>query len=320
MSTRFNLGLLFGSRRTSTIGRDTIPKRNDKIGVTNETRGVQLPSMRPSAAMNMRVSRYLIGGYNNVEGWLVPTTAHIMGILAEEQTRLGVRGDLVEIGVHHGKSFLVLANSIASDEKVFAIDVFDDQHKNIDQSGHGNRQMLLDNVNARAPEAPIEIIQESSLDLPFIGWPQSHADSIRFFSIDGSHTREATLNDLKIAEQTTKDGAIVTVDDVLSSHWLGVVSGLFDYFSTGGKLIPFAVIPDKMLLSKGERLKQTWVDIIRREYGKFISKRDVKFLDHSVDIVEENFSLLKELEAQISWAQRMENFGGEGKAPNKSPR
>ena len=311
MSKRFNLGLLFGSRRNVATARGAIPKTSDRAGIVNEPQNVQPPPpMHPSAAMNMRASRYLIDGYSKVQGWLVPTTAHIMGILAEEQTRLGVRGDLVEIGVHHGKSFIVLANSVASGEKIFAIDVFEDQHKNIDQSGRGDRETFLNNVNSYAPGTPIEIIQESSLDLPMIGWPQSHADGIRFFSIDGSHTREATLNDLKISEQMTKDGAIVALDDVLSSHWLGVISGLFDYLSSGGRLIPFAVIPDKMLLSRGERLKQTWVDIIRREYGKFVSKRDVKFLDYTVDIVEENFSLLKELEAQISWEQ------GDGHRPH----
>ena len=123
---------------------------------------------------------------------------------------------------------------------------------------------------------------------------------MRFFSIDGSHTREATLNDLLIADQTTKDGAIVAVDDVLSSHWLGVISGVFDYLTSAGVLIPFAVIPDKMLFAKGGRTKDTWRDFIRAQYGRFISKRDVRFVDFPVDVVEENFAILKELEAAIS--------------------
>ena len=109
-----------------------------------------------------------------------------MTTLAGQQTRLGIRGDLAEIGVHHGKSFLALANSVAPGERLFAIDVFEDQHKNIDHSGRGDRQIFLNNVNAYAPGTPLEIVQESSLDLPEKGWPPSHATSIRFFSIDGS--------------------------------------------------------------------------------------------------------------------------------------
>lgn len=151
MKKRFNLRLLFGSRRTQpALG-----------GAADEAPNVQPPPSMPlSAATNMRATRYLVGGYSKVEGWLVPTTAHIMALLAEEQTKLGIRGDLAEIGVHHGKSFLVLANSIASGEKIFAIDVFEDQHKNIDQSGHGDRETFMENVNAHAPGTPLEIIQE----------------------------------------------------------------------------------------------------------------------------------------------------------------
>ena len=30
-----------------------------------------------------------------------------------------------------------------------------------------------------------------------------------------------------------------------SSHWLGVISGMFDYLSAGGEVIPFAIIPTR---------------------------------------------------------------------------
>ena len=94
------------------------------------------------AEMNKRATDYLIAGLSQVEGWLCPTTAHIMITLAEEQTRLGMQGDLAEIGVHHGKSFLALATSIAPGKTIFAIDVFEDQHRNVDQSGRGDRQIF----------------------------------------------------------------------------------------------------------------------------------------------------------------------------------
>jgi len=245
--------------------------------------------------MNKRSVHYLALGLSVIEGWLSPTTAHIMATLAHQQTSDGIAGNLAEIGIHHGKSFLAIANAVAPTEKIFAIDVFEDQHKNVDQSGHGLRQTFLDNVNSYAPGLPVVVIQESSLDLFAIGWPQQHAHSIRFFSIDGSHTRNATLNDLKIAAHTATEGAIIAVDDILSSHWLGVISGVFDYLSSGGDLIPFAIVPNKMLLTKGQRFHDRWKKYIRDHYGRSISKRDVPFLDYFVDVVEEDPTLIAEL-------------------------
>jgi hypothetical protein len=254
--------------------------------------------------MNNNTARYLVVGLDRVEGWLLATTAHIMAALADQQTHDGISGDIAEIGIHHGKSFLALANSIDSGERLFAIDVFEDQHKNIDSSGSGSRQAFLDNVSIYAPGKVPEIIQESSLDLPAKHWPQLHAGSIRFFSIDGSHTREATLNDLKIAQQTVKEGGIVAIDDILSSHWLGVISGVFDYLSTGGTLLPFAIIPNKMLLTSGEKFKVKWSEFLRVRYARSMSKSDVKFLNYSIDVIEEDSLLIRELEPSVQASSR----------------
>jgi hypothetical protein len=238
--------------------------------------------------MNSDFARYLSTGFDLVEGWLSPTTAHIMGTLADEQTRRGIAGDIAEIGVHHGKSLLALANSLAPGERLFAIDVFDDQHKNVDKSGYGSRQAFLSNLATYAPGRTVEIIQESSLDLPNLGWPAVHAGRIRFFSIDGSHTREATVNDLRIAERTASSGAIVALDDILSSHWLGVISGLFEYMSKGGTLQPFAIVPNKLLLANDGHLEREWVAFLKENYGRLIAKSGVELFGHPVEVIEED--------------------------------
>jgi methyltransferase family protein len=243
--------------------------------------------------MNAGFARYLSDGFDLIEGWLSPTTAHIMATLADEQTRRGIAGDIAEIGVHHGKSFLALANSTAPGERLFAIDVFEDQHKNVDNSGNGSREVFLANFTTYAPGRTADIIPESSLDLPAQGWPKAHARSVRFFSIDGSHTREATLNDLRIAEQTATPGGLIVLDDVLSSHWLGVISGLFDYLSGGGTLIPTVIIPNKLLLASDALSKSEWIAFLREHYGRSLSKSGVDLFGHSVDIIEEDAALYR---------------------------
>ena len=40
-----------------------------------------------------------ISGLSKVEGWLSPTTAHIMTTLADQQTLDGIAGGLAEIGI-----------------------------------------------------------------------------------------------------------------------------------------------------------------------------------------------------------------------------
>ena len=120
---------------------------------------------------------------------------------------------------------------------------------------------------------------------------------IRFFSIDGSHTRQATLNDLRIAEATLCEGGLVVLDDVLSSHWLGVISGLFDYLAGGEGLIrfisrrarlrPLAIVPNKLILSDRSPWAAEWTAFLLAEYGPALAKRGVELFGHPIDVFEE---------------------------------
>ena len=78
-----------------------------------------------------------------IEGWLSWHDFAIIRTLIEEQNEHG--GAIVEIGVHHGKSFIAMAAS-ALDRKLYAIDVFTDQSANIDYSGRGDRDHFLENI------------------------------------------------------------------------------------------------------------------------------------------------------------------------------
>jgi Methyltransferase domain len=244
-------------------------------------------------------AHYLSKGIQNVEGWLSPVTAAIMTAIAGYQSAIGIGGDLAEIGIHHGKSFLAFANNTQPRERLHAIDVFEDQHKNIDHSGNGSKPQFLRNAKLYAPHAHIEIMQESSLDLPRLGWPTAHADKIRFFSIDGSHTRAATFNDLRIAERTTVADGVVFLDDILSSHWLGVISGLFDYLTAGGGLVPLAIIPNKLVLVRRPDCVGQYKGFLRSLCGSAVSKADVEFLDFHIDAIDEDSTILERVIAGL---------------------
>lgn len=190
---------------------------------------------------------YLERGYRRIGGWLFPYSACFIDSLLTLQLDTGVRGAVGEIGVHHGKLFLLFALGRRPDEVAFAIDVFGDQHLNLDRSGAGDRDIFLANarrwLGAAAPR--LEILQRSSLevrpdDLLRLCGP------VRLASIDGGHTEECVVNDLKLIEHVLAPQGVVVLDDNFNEFWPDVSSGVARYLcDPASRLRPFAITPNK---------------------------------------------------------------------------
>ena len=200
-----------------------------------------------------------------VEGWLDNTAAGIIHRLLRLQVAYGIAGNVLEIGVHHGRLFILLLASLESNERGIAVDLFEDQHLNQSHSGRGDRDILERNIVRYVPRARVELIQANSMDLgeSFIG---AHR-GVRFVSVDGAHTREATCSDLFLVERLLVPGGIVALDDIYRPDWSGVTAGLHRYYDKGGTLIPFAIIPNKVLFASSVHYARDYRDVVRNEFA-----------------------------------------------------
>lgn len=189
---------------------------------------------------------YLRKGQKSVDGWLKPFSAQYIADLISLQKEMGLSGPCAEIGVHHGRLFILL--HLACDAQSVAIDVFGDQHLNTDRSGRGNKNKFLKNIRAAGGDlSKVSIIQKSSLDVTpeeilAVGGP------VTVFSVDGGHTAECALNDLRLAEASLHPKGVVILDDFFNEVWPEVCVGTVEYWTGGGRLKPFAITPNKVFL------------------------------------------------------------------------
>jgi hypothetical protein len=70
----------------------------------------------------------------------------------------------------------------------------------------------------------------------------------RIVSVDGGHTPEHTIADIKLAQAVLDPAGIVFVDDITNPHWLGVVEGVITYLRQQPPIWPVAVGCNKLLL------------------------------------------------------------------------
>ena len=227
--------------------------------------------------------RYLAHGLAHVSGWLKAESARVVRALQQVQDENGVRGNVAEIGVHHGKLFLLLAGDLHDGEEAVALDVFGDQQKNLDRSGKGDRAVFERNLETWAPGAAVRIVQASSLEVAPETARETFGD-VRMISIDGGHTAEVAEHDLWLAQACLVEGGIVILDDLLNPHWLGVVTGLAAYLSGGGTLRAFAYSENKLYLTSGDAWVDTYRRLLRARVPRLFGKADVDFLGATIDV------------------------------------
>jgi hypothetical protein len=235
--------------------------------------------------LEKRLWLYNVFGRRKVQGWFSRIDAEIFPCILLEQEKLGISGSTAEIGVHHGSSFVPLCIALRRDEKAVAIDVFEDQHLNMDQSGAGDYNAFMRTLRKNSvPAGNVCVIKSTSLGLD----PRIITDAcgpIRFFSIDGGHWREVVKNDLEIAEKCRGDGCVIALDDFYSTSYPDVTLGFMDWFREGGEFVPLAIGYGKLFLCESAHRGQYIQAISSNKYLQRHFRKMHNFLGVEIPLI-----------------------------------
>ncbi len=183
----------------------------------------------------------------------------LLQLCARLQEDAGARGGAIEIGIHRGQFFLALNQLCAADEPSMAIDVFERQDLNVDNSGAGSREIFISNLQKYCRHAGrnVQVVTADSTTLKARDILRTLSMKPRFFSVDGGHTVRHVMSDIALADRCIADFGVVLVDDILNAHWLGVVEGVCRYLAgsplslvRSPNLVPFAINSNKLFLCR----------------------------------------------------------------------
>jgi hypothetical protein len=237
--------------------------------------------LTPRVLARGRDARYLAyacGGQHRVSGWLSNRATVLVDLVDDLQRDEAVSGGACEIGVHHGRLFLLLRLLMRAGETAVAIDVFEDQHLNVDGSGLGDRAVFERNLvrwvgtmdGTRTQKADSTLIDGAQVR----DWA---GGGVRLFSIDGGHTASITDKDLRTASECLVDGGAVILDDVFNEAFPAVSEGLLRYLADPGhRLVPSVVVGNKTLLvdvAWSERYQQRAEQVLTRT-GLYAQRHD----------------------------------------------
>jgi hypothetical protein len=210
-----------------------------------------------------RLNAYLKHGQFLVKGWLLPGAPEAIVRLSEEQRSANLRGGVAEIGVHHGKLFILLYLLGPENEPALAIDLFSQQELNVDNSGAGDLERFKRNLHTHADTSRLVIHEGDSTQLTSNDLLQLCRGPLRIISIDGGHTADITAHDLATSEGALIEGGIIVLDDCFNEMWPGVVDGVHRYFSQRRTILPFGVGANKTFFCHRPFARQ-YADVLRK--------------------------------------------------------
>jgi predicted O-methyltransferase YrrM len=170
----------------------------------------------------------------DIEGMMSPfSMAVVDSLLAFQQVR-GITGDVLEMGVYHGKSAAILGRRMSSNETLHLYDIADYfDRKNLERAG----------ANIRYNIANTERLYRWNL--------RKQKKSIRFCHIDASHMFNPTIHEISIADYVLAKDGIVCLDDYTNLNYSQILAATFKYlFTKSTNLTMFLVTAEKAYLCR----------------------------------------------------------------------
>jgi hypothetical protein len=224
----------------------------------------------------MRISTDIIDYIDNkldeISGWLAHEAAYFTAYLLSYQKEINMAGNILEIGVFHGKYLSLLYLFSGKKETVYGIDaflngthkralsnrVFDNIARFCGKETPTNR--VFDNiVRFCGNNDHLKIIVKNSLNITPEVLRKKVTSDVRFISIDGGHTSDTVYHDLCLAKSVVKDGGIIALDDAFNHTPPGVNEGMHNFMlseNKDGHLTAFAHCYNKAFFTTSKHHKE----------------------------------------------------------------
>lgn len=180
----------------------------------------------------------------SIDGWLSPSDALWFVRVDVVQKASRIDGDMIEIGVWHGRGAVLFHHLLRESERVFAVDIFDlrdSQHRFFNDPA----RLRANAETFGCDDRLVSVRMDTLLDghrLPGVveGGP------IRLAHIDGGHDYEVVRRDIEIVWRLLGEGAVLVFDDFFSPAHAGATQAILEFLQVTPQFVPFLVTGKKL--------------------------------------------------------------------------
>ena len=190
------------------------------------------------------LAEYVTEKMNSIEGWLYPHDVSIICAINAIQSRFGLLGDILELGVWKGKSLILLALLSQEEEQLVGVDMFPDS---VFESAHQN---LLSFVPEKSNQVKLEKVDTAEL---------THSDLMDYFSkplrlahIDAGHEYHEVIHSLVLVAPMMSTYGVLVLDDYCDREFPGIEAAMYGFLGLGADatcgFVPFCLGHNKIYL------------------------------------------------------------------------
>ncbi|MEE2746561.1 MAG: class I SAM-dependent methyltransferase [Pseudomonadota bacterium] len=169
---------------------------------------------------------YATQGVSSVDGMLQSGAISVLWSLMELQDYFNINGHIAEIGVHQGKLLLFLSHWLNEGEISTGVDVFG----NPPGSNTRDIKNFASNVTRLGFEKDsVNLVIKDSLLLRDEDITSLFGGrTVRMFSVDGDHSKDAVINDLVFATKSLCEGGVIIADDIFNAWYPAVTEAIYE--------------------------------------------------------------------------------------------
>ena len=216
------------------------------------------------------ISESFLQKLERINGWLAPEAAQFTVYLIKS----GLKGNVVELGVFHGRYLALLYQATAEQQSRFlGIDAFIGS-----ADVEASQRFIKSNILEVCGDCDrLELLCADTMSLKRQDVLALLPEPITFISVDAGHEADNLLNDITLAAELITPGGLIAVDDAFNHTTPGAIEGTCRYFEqrNNGKLAPFAHCYNKLFLTSADH-HFYFLDLAKRYL------RENKTLDHCI--------------------------------------
>lgn len=187
-----------------------------------------------------RTKAFIDETHSKIEGWFFSLDQLAFFELFAVQKQIQAGGDIVEVGVYHGKSLVLLSLLKNQGEKIIGFDLFDADHE----------ERTRDNLKNFGSSEQVSLVRGYTSEIGQDDLNTMLPSPLRFLHIDAGHEYHEVLEQLHLFSPYVADRGIIAMDDYQDREFPGIEAAVLDFaeLDRPRRFVPFLAGSNKLFL------------------------------------------------------------------------